>query len=247
MSGYKCFIFDDDASALVEISFLIGKYAPDWKIIGIASTVEGCRSVLKEQTPDIIFTDIHFGQEIIFDIIRELKAFKGDIVFISGDSGYASKALQLSAVNYFLKPINALEFKNFIEAYSKNQNRKGFELYNETIFHNLNDEQSNKKISFFTNSGYIVKELNKVLYAKAINEHTEFCFTDHKKYTQEKSLMSYEKTLEETQFFRIHPSYLVNKEFIQRFDIERLQVYLTTGETLPVSNRRKTELLEILS
>ena len=91
----KCLIFDDQASAISEISFLVGKYAPNWKILGIASTIDDCRILLQEQqTANVIFSDIHFGNQIIFDVLPELRQFKGDIIFISGDNSYAAQAFQ---------------------------------------------------------------------------------------------------------------------------------------------------------
>jgi two-component system LytT family response regulator len=247
MIEYCCLIFDDEPSAIVEVSFLIGKFAPNWKIKGIASDIETCKKLLETQNPDVIFSDIHFGKDLIFDIIPELKSFKGDIVFISGDNGFASEAFQLSAANYFLKPINELQFKTFIDKFSVNPLKKGNESFAEVLFHNLIEPQNAlKKIAFSTNTGYIIKELSTVVYAKAISNYTEFYFEDRDKLLTTKTLLIFEKMLESFGFFRIHQSYLVNFKFVTKFDSEDLQLYLSNGEVLPVSNRRKSQLLELL-
>ena len=135
----KCLIFDDQASAISEISFLVGKYAPNWKILGIASTIDDCRILLQEQqTANVIFSDIHFGNQIIFDVLPELRQFKGDIIFISGDNSYAAQAFQLSAVNYMLKPINESFFYNVISNYQGVIKERINNAAQEVLFHNLN-------------------------------------------------------------------------------------------------------------
>ena len=220
----SCLIFDDEAAAIADVSFLIGKYAPDWKIAGIASTISDCKKLLKSKTVDIIFSDIHFGNDIVFELLPELNSFKGDLIFISGDNGYATQAFQLSAISYILKPINETH-----------------------LFHNLKEEiPAHKKIAFNTSTGYVIKEINDIVYAKSSNNYTEVYFANKEKVFVAKTMLDYEKMLDSFGFFRIHQSYLVNFKYVVRFDTEELELYLTSGEALPVSNRKKTILLEML-
>lgn len=247
MSGYSCLIFDDEPAAIMELSFLIGKYAPHWKIAGIASTIHDCKKALHEHFPDVIFTDIHFGENIIFDILPELKSFKGDIIFVSGDNGFASQAFELSAANYFLKPINELKFKKFIEEFTLESKQKTDDTTREVLFHNLAENKSSlKKIAFSTNTGYLIRELSDIVYVKANSNYTEFYFSDSENLLATKTLLVYEKMLEDFGFFRVHQSFLVNFKYVARFDSDYLQLYLTTGDIIPVSNRRKSQLLDIL-
>jgi len=245
----SCLIFDDEAAAIAEVSFLIGKHAPNWKILGIASTISDCKKLLKTTKADIVFSDIHFGEEIIFDVLPELKIFKGDLVFISGDNGFATQAFQLSATSYILKPINENHFIQTLQKYQLPDVERIFASAptKDVLFHNLTEHQSaHKKIAFNTNTGYVIKELNDVVYGKSSSNYTEFFFSDKEKVLVTKTMLEYEKMLDALGFFRIHQSFLVNFKFVDRFDSEELQLYLRTGEILPVSNRRKTILLEML-
>lgn len=244
----NCLIFDDEAAALSEVSFLVGKYAPNWKISGIASTIENCKKLLKTQKADIIFTDIHFGKDIIFDILPELKEFNGSIIFISGDNGFATQAFQLSAASYILKPINETHFKETINKFQTTDREALLPtVSNDVLFHNLSaDKGLHKKIAFNTNSGYVIKEVNDIIYAKSANNYTEVYFSGKEKVFVARTMLDYEKMLDSFGFFRIHQSYLVNFKYVVRFDTEELELHLTTGEALPVSNRKKTILLEML-
>ena len=223
----KCLIFDDQASAISEISFLVGKYAPNWKILGIASTIDDCRILLQEQqTANVIFSDIHFGNQIIFDVLPELRQFKGDIIFISGDNSYAAQAFQLSAVNYMLKPINESFFYNVISNYQGVIKERINNAAQEVLFHNLNTNDEKKKIAFNTSNGYIIKQLEDIIYAKANSNYTEFFFTGNEKIITTKTMLEYEKMLTGFGFIRIHQSYLVNFNYVLKFESEHLLLHI---------------------
>jgi two-component system LytT family response regulator len=243
--NFSCLIFDDEPSAIVEVSFLLGKHAPSWEILGVSSDIDTCRKLLSRETPDIVFCDIHFGRQIVFDALPELKAFAGNIVFITGDNSYATQAFELSAVNYLLKPIDEEKFIYFL---SKYENSKGVNLghfKSKILYHNLKENSSLlKKLSFPTSSGYEIRQLNEILYAKAYNNYSEFYFSDDKKSLATKTLLLYEGILEEFGFFRIHQSYLVNLTHIISLDTENLQIKLSNGHILPISNRKKGVLLD---
>ena len=161
----SCLIFDDEAAAIAEVSFLIGKYVPDWKVLGIASTIDKCKELLSTQKADIIFSDIHFAEEIVFDVLPELNDFKGDIIFISGDNGYATQAFQLSAISYILKPVNETHFKQIISKYLSREVEKLPSVSNDVLFHNLKAgiPAAHKKIAFNTTNGYVIKEVDDIV------------------------------------------------------------------------------------
>jgi len=241
----NCLIFEDEAGAVANVSFMIGKHAPGWEIVGIASTIDDCKQMLETKQADVIFSDIHFGKEIIFNVLPELKQYRGKIIFISGDNGFAAQAFQLSASNYLLKPIDEIHFKETISRL-RTQNIEPLQS-NEVLFHNLSSGNlGSKQIAFNTNSGYVVKQISDIIYAKSSNNYTEIYFDNKDKVLVSKTMLEYEKMLENFGFLRIHQSYLVNFKYVLRFDTEDLLLHLITGDILPVSNRKKTVLLEML-
>jgi two-component system LytT family response regulator len=246
--SFTCLVFDDETSAIAEVSFLIGKYGPNWKILGIASTIDMCKELLKShKSVNVIFSDIHFGNEIIFDVLPELNSFKGNIVFITGDNGFASQAFQLSATDYILKPINEDQFNKSLRKFENIMVGENFVPTNDILYHNLKTENLEfKKIAFNTSSGYVIKDICDILYAKSDNNYTQFFFTDNEKAYVAKTLLDYEKMLSKFGFFRIHQSYLVNFKHVVRFNTDVLELQLSNGENLPVSFRKRTLLLEML-
>lgn len=243
--NFNCLIFDDEPSSIVDVSFLLGKYAPQCKILGMASEIEACRKLLEKDTPDIVFCDIHFGNDIVFDVLPELKSFKGDIVFISGDNGFATQAFELSASNYLLKPLDEEKFSEFLKGFLHGENRKQRADNVQLLYHNLSEKKLNlKKISFPTKSGFVIKEINEIIHAKSESNYTIFYFRDGEQILATKTLLYYDRIFEELGFFRIHQSYLVNLNYLQKFDSENLQVQVEGNQVLPVSIRRKAALMD---
>ena len=243
----SCMIFDDQHAAISELSFLIGKHVPDWKILGIAASLKNCRSLLISQKVDIIFTEIHFGNQTIFDALPELNSFKGDIVFITTDNSFAMQSFQLSTISYILKPIKETNFIDILKRYSDKFSGKNQALTRDVLYNNLTDQNFiSKRIAFNAMNGYIIKELENIIYAKAYSNYTEFYFLGNEKVFVAKTLLEYEKMLYEFGFFRIHQSFLVNFNYVTLFENEQLLLHLSSGDILPVSNRKKTLLLEMI-
>ena len=222
----SCMIFDDQHAAISELSFLIGKHVPDWKILGIAASLKNCRSLLISQKVDIIFTEIHF---------------------ITTDNSFAMQSFQLSTISYILKPIKETNFIDILKRYSDKFSGKNQALTRDVLYNNLTDQNFiSKRIAFNAMNGYIIKELENIIYAKAYSNYTEFYFLGNEKVFVAKTLLEYEKMLYEFGFFRIHQSFLVNFNYVTLFENEQLLLHLSSGDILPVSNRKKTLLLEMI-
>jgi two-component system LytT family response regulator len=70
---------------------------------------------------------------------------------------------------------------------------------------------------------------------------------DGKKITLSKTLKYVEELLPSSIFQRIHKSYLVNLNYVNRFNkIDEFLVELTNGESLPVSVRKKDEFINAI-
>jgi two-component system, LytTR family, response regulator len=237
-------IFEDSINAISEITFLLGKLAPSWKIVGIGTTINQCYNLLETINADIIFSDIHFGDEVVFDNLPQLTNFEGSIVFVSADNGFASQSFQLSAIDYLLKPINEILFHQMLlklEHADKNVNIKKQKILLENLTENTSTP---KRIAFDTNIGLMVKQVDEIIYAKADGNYTEIYFKNGEKILIPKTILIYEKMLAGFNFIRIHQSYLVNFQEIIKFDKGNFVITLKSGINLPVSHRKRSILLK---
>jgi two-component system LytT family response regulator len=77
--------------------------------------------------------------------------------------------------------------------------------------------------------------------------YTEFFFTNQKKIVVSKTLKEFEDLLTDLNFYRVHQSHLVNTKCIREYvKTEGGHLIMTDGSLVPVSTRRKTEVLKML-
>ena len=74
-------------------------------------------------------------------------------------------------------------------------------------------------------------------------------YTIEKEYFTSKPFKEIEEILEETNFIRVHRSYLINKNFIKSFKSEDYKLEMITGELIPVSDLlfTKKKLINVIT
>lgn len=109
----------------------------NFKVIAIVNNGEDALSFIKQQTPNVIFTDIQMPVIDGIQLIKQIAEFNNYIkcVVLSGhdDFSYAKSAIEYGVFSYLLKPINSDELSNLLkkleltflsthEMFSSNQN-----------------------------------------------------------------------------------------------------------------------------
>ena len=100
------------------------------------------------------------------------------------------------------------------------------------------------KLCLHSLKGFLVVDLNDILYAESSGNYTNFYFTNRNMVCTTKPLSEYESLLEDAGVVRIHKSYIINllhiKEYVRG---EGGSVILSGGKELEVSRRRKDFLI----
>ncbi|NLI89761.1 MAG: response regulator [Epulopiscium sp.] len=114
---YRMLIVDDESDERKVIRFLLNKYNFNF-YIEEASNGKEALEILQHTTIDILFTDIKMPFMDGIELASKVQDLQpnAQIIFFSGhdDFEYVKKAISLRAINYILKPINPIEFKNTI-------------------------------------------------------------------------------------------------------------------------------------
>ncbi|MFT4087203.1 MAG: LytTR family DNA-binding domain-containing protein [Gordonia sp. (in: high G+C Gram-positive bacteria)] len=108
MTGLTVLAVDDEAPALDELTYLLGRQPAVERVIGARDATEALR-VLSENTIDAVFLDISMpglsGMELAAVLSRY--AQPPPVVFVTAHDDRAVEAFDVGAVDYLLKPLRA--------------------------------------------------------------------------------------------------------------------------------------------
>ena len=245
-TALRTILIDDETPGLESMQKLLELNCSDVEIIASCNSVEKAIEKINKLQPDLIFLDIDMPGKNGFDLLREMKDGKFEVIFVTAHNEFMIEAFHFSAIDYLLKPVDE---DLLIDAIKRAKTRIAEKTGNkniDTFLYNVQQKQTPKNMRLCIPSlkGFQVVELDEILYAEASNNYTNFNFTNKKIICTSKSLFEYEELLGDSGFVRIHKSFLVNllhvKEYLRG---EGGSVILSDGKILEVSRRKKDLLM----
>ena len=122
MSDEKIFsvvVVEDEKLIAKNIAKNIEMVNMNFRVISIESNGEDALSFIKQQTPNVIFTDIQMPVMDGIELIKQIAEYNNYIkcVILSGhdDFAYAKAAINYGAFAYLLKPVDLDELSNILK------------------------------------------------------------------------------------------------------------------------------------
>lgn len=246
MSRIRSILVDDEPRGLTSLEKLLQLNCPEVEVISCCESVDDALVQIKQKKPDLIFLDVAMPGKNGFDLLKNLSNINFEIIFVTAYNHYMTQAFRYSAVDYLLKPV---EDELLIEAVGRAGKRIGQKTgieQVETFLHNIKNSGDPQKLKLCIHSlkGFQVVELKDIIYCEASSNYTNFHFTNRSLICASKPIHEYEALLEDSNFVRIHKSYLVNIEYIKEYVRgEGGSVILTGGQEVEVSRRKKDLLM----
>ena len=181
---------------------------------------------------DLLFLDVEMPILSGFDLLDDLRN-KPLIIFVTGKTQYAHKAFDYEAIDYIHKPVTRDRFNKAAA--------KAIGLYKLQ-----NDKSSVEDDRFIFVKSNLKKRkvmLGSLKYIEALGDYVKFV-TNTDSFVVLATMKSFEKELEDENFLRIHKSYIVNLDRIQRYNSREVEI---DGEKIPLSRHKKTLLADALS
>ncbi|GGG26254.1 hypothetical protein GCM10011344_28720 [Dokdonia pacifica] len=99
------------------------------------------------------------------------------------------------------------------------------------------------KIAFPLQKGFRFEDISDIQYIIANGSYSKVYFRNQKQLLVSKNLKFYELKLWDREFMRIHPSTLINFNYIKELDrSEGGSVIMQDGKQLPISRQKRLEL-----
>ncbi len=243
----RILIIDDETNIRMMIAEIIKGHCHSAEVIGQAGSVKVGKEKIESLHPDLVLLDIKMDDGTGFDLLDQLDRIDFKVIFITAYQEFALKAIKFSALDYIVKPIDPEELISAV-----NNAKTQLSLAQETQLTLLKEGLSNKdrhdrKILLKTAESIHLVMLSNVCFCEADGGYTRFYTDGGHKVLVSKPLSEYEALFREYSFFRVHKSFLVNLQKVQRFDKED-GGYLVLKEDLkvPVASRKREQLINLL-
>lgn len=232
----KCLIVDDEPLAR---SLLRGylQHFGDFSIVGECSDAVEAMQFLAKEKVELLFLDVDMPQMSGIELLRQLSV-RPLTILCTAHSEYALESYDLDVVDYLLKPIGMARFSKAIAKVLKRLDK----VASSTKEVPAKNGQSN---SFFVKSDYkkIKIEPSDILFIEAMEKYVRIHLLDAKVMTL-MSMSAILNLLDDHQFLRIHRSYIINKQFVEALEGNRL---LIKGQKLPISKVNRAVVRDFLN
>lgn len=115
-TAIRVVIADDEPLARQLLARLVDNQ-PDLLLVGAAETGEGAWQLIRKTRPELVFLDIKMPQMNGVELAGMLHAegSRPYVVFVTGYNQYATRAFDLDALDYLVKPIAKDRFRQSVE------------------------------------------------------------------------------------------------------------------------------------
>lgn len=236
-------IIDDEPFASKNLHAILKLFEQEVSVIAIASSaVEGIERI-DELKPDLLFLDIEMPGGDGFEVL-EKTSFKGyQVIFITAYSEYAIKALRMNALDYITKPVDPDELTAAIQRAKQNLGKQQSNTYQELI--NGHQKGRFERLAIPTMGGLKYIDLKEIIRLESSSNYTTIYTQKEKPTLVSKTLKSFDQTLSDSGFIRVHQSHLVNQQYITEFHRgDGSYLVLSNKDKVPVSKSKRGRLKE---
>ena len=110
----KVLIIEDEIPAQQILLRLLGRYFPDFTIMGILDSVDTAVNFLRHQAPDLIFMDVELSDGRSFEIFRQVD-ITCPVIVTTAYTDYALDAFRNKCIDYLMKPIEDGAFRESVD------------------------------------------------------------------------------------------------------------------------------------
>jgi DNA-binding LytR/AlgR family response regulator len=226
----RAIAIDDEPIALDVVKALAGKVV-FLEMVGLYTDAYAAMKRLQQEKIDLLFLDIKMPDISGIELLRSLPT-PPMVIFTTAYSEHAVQSFELDAIDYLLKPFSQ---SRFLKACNK-----AYEL------HQLKQQRAMPPATghVFIKSGYgqVRIKLDDILYLQSTGNYMQFVLREEKLLSR-LTMSEAEALLPPPAFVRIHRSYLVASNKVER--IERDAIWIA-GRELPVGAGYANEIGKIM-
>ena len=202
----RAIIIDDERLARKELNNLLKNY-PEIEIVDQAVNADDALEKIKRLNPDLIFLDIQMPGKTGFELLQELDKVP-KVIFTTAYDEFATRAFDVNALDYLLKPIQEERLKDTIT--------KVLAVEASALSERAQEEILEVKQSLGVNDQVFVKDgercwfisLKEIRLFESDGNYIKVYFNNFKPMIH-KSLNALDEKLDDRNFFRASRKYII--------------------------------------
>jgi len=208
MRPLTCMIVDDEPLAVRLMESYVDK-TPNMNLLASYTDSITAINAIKEQKPDLLFLDIQMpnidGMELAHSLPEETR-----VVFTTAFKEYAFESYEVNALDFLLKPIRYNKFLGSIE-----KARKLFDTQQTTF----QPKQQPNTVFIRVDGEWRNIPVDQIIYVNGMKDYVMFYLDSEKRpLISHLTMKAVEEMLPSDKFLRIHRSYIVAVDKIQKVD-----------------------------
>lgn len=242
----KAILVDDEPDGIRTLKKMLEMHCPQVEVTATCNNAFTAKQQVAESNPDLVFLDIQMPGKSGLELLTELAEKDFEVIFVTAHNEYMLQALQYSAADYLLKPVDEDRLIEAVQRVERRMESGKKEERNKALLHNLGQagNPSEMRLCLPTLKGFIVLKLDEIIYCEAERSYTVFHLEGNKTVTVSKPLVEYDQVLKDTSFLRIHKSFLINLHHVKEYQRgEGGIVIMTNNAEIEVSRRKKDQFL----
>ena len=218
----RCVVIDDESLARDGLEEFILQTPSLEHVASFGSAIQSIE-FLRQEWVDLLFLDIEMPDMTGIELMKSL-VHPPQVIFTTAYREFALEGFELNAIDYLLKPFS---YERFLKAVNKAQT--------------ASNQKPVKDHIFVKCDGMIVKvPLKEILYIESAKDYV-IIYTTESKYMTLVSMRHMESNLPETDFMRVHRSYLIGFRHVEKIEGNMLHI---VGKKIPVSRHLREIVYE---
>lgn len=237
----KAIIVDDESHARSLLFNTIKEHCKGIEVITEAENIKEAVKIINKNNIELVFLDIEMPNENGFALFEYFDKPNFVTIFCTAYSEYAIQAFEVSAVDYLLKPVTISKLQDAIEKAIKTRGQNQI-LQNVNILRENISVNQLQKIALPLSDGLVFIKIEEILYFEADGSYT-YVITNKEKYLVSKKIKEFHELLiNDSRFFRVHRSYLVNIQQIKKYSKkDGATLVFDNNKVIPVAREKKNE------
>ena len=245
----KAIIVDDDPKSRELIHSFCKTYSDNKiQILDLCHSVDVAILSIEKHQPDLVFLDIDMPEKNGFELLNHFTKVPFEIVFVTGHDNQYTRAIEISALNYLMKPINPLNIKSIVEHFENKAALENSTNQIDILKNNLKGEKTTLVIP--DKEGFKVLIISDIISCETGNGSGK-CKIETTKgnIVISKPMNKMIQLLPSSIFLSVSSSAIINKKMVESFNSKNFYLKMNNGRIIKVSDSKfkKKELIDALS